>query len=64
MTYEFADRIGPVEARWLISRISAMGDPKRLALFESCAAKCPPGKNKRRNKQQKTLGWVTDRRAA
>ena len=44
---DFDRRIGPDEARRLIRRIAAMAEPDRVALRAFCAAKCPPGKNKR-----------------
>ncbi len=47
--------IGPDEARRLIRRIAAMAEPDRKALIDVCAAKCPPGKNKRQG-QSSFLG--------
>ncbi|MGH1488198.1 MAG: hypothetical protein ACRBK7_02200 [Acidimicrobiales bacterium] len=50
-----AEWIGPDEARRLIRRIVAMAEPDRQALIDACAAKCPPGKNKRQD-QSSSLG--------
>ncbi|MEM9656349.1 MAG: hypothetical protein AAGA65_29995 [Actinomycetota bacterium] len=55
------NKIGLYEAAQLMKRIRVMGQDQRRALFADCAAKCPPGKNKRHLRQQ---AEADERRAA